>query len=155
MRRFSRWGSAFLAAVMLLQPSLAAIDVPVQPAGAKAAGDLQLDPAGSSVPRFRFEVQADGEEHLVLGVNVFTSQQIVQFVVALSDFLESVSDLAAGQTLVLRQDGIYGYVALAASSDGESITFTLTLHAEAPRSVDGIEAVQFLGIELAEQLLTR
>ncbi len=139
---------------MLLQPSLAAIDLPVQPGTGQFVGDLQLDPAGA-VPRFRFEIQADGEEHLVLGVNVFTPQQIVQFVVALSDFLESVKDLAAGQTLVLRQDGIYGYVALAASSDGESITFTLTLHAEAPRAVDGVEAVQFLGVELAEQLLTR
>lgn len=150
---------AALAAIgsWLLPPTLAAVgyageaeESPVIWNGGGAADDFIV-----GVPRFSFEIQADGEEHLVFGSNIFTPQQLYQFVTSLTDFIEEVQLLEPDQSLVLRQDGLYGYLALAATNYGGHLVFTLTLHAEAPSPVDSIAAIHGIGVDLGLQLLLR
>lgn len=106
-------------------------------------------------PRFRLEVQADGRDGLfVLGLNSFTARQLLQFLAGLSEFLDSAHALTEDSTLVLRQAGDQGYLALAATRKGQELEFTLTLHAEAPAAVAGDGGVHSLGLRIADQLLT-
>lgn len=105
-------------------------------------------------PRFRLEVQADGRDGLfVLGLNSFTARQLLQFLAGLGEFLDSAHALTGNSTLVLRQAGDQGYLALAATRKGQELEFTLTLHAEAPAAVAGDSGVHSLGLRIADQLL--
>lgn len=105
-------------------------------------------------PRFRLEVQGDGHEGLfVLGLNSFTARQLLQFLMGLGEFLDGAHELSGDATLVLRQAGDQGYLALAATRRGPELEFTLTLHAEAPAAVAGDGGVHSLGLRIADQLL--
>lgn len=108
----------------------------------------------SDGPRFEFRLD-DGDPRLVLGTNEFTPAQLLQFVAALPEFLEGASRLSEGQSLVLRQSGVTGYVALSAAYAEPMNRFTLTFHAEAPSDVASVTAVQGLGLELMNMLLTQ
>jgi hypothetical protein len=122
---------------------------PLAPDPGASYGEDQL------FPRFQLELQGDsGEGVFVLGLNSFTALQLVQFLMGFTQFLEEAHALADGQTLVLRQDGNQGYLALAASRSGAELAFTLTLHAEAPAAVTGDGGVHSLGLRIADQLLT-
>lgn len=106
-------------------------------------------------PGFEFRMVNESDVQIVLGANVFTPQQLLNFVVGLPEFLEGSAGLTEGQTLVLRQVGLYGYVALAADYDEPMNRFTLTFYAEPPASVSNVAAVRGLGMNLVEMLLTR
>ncbi len=136
---------------LAVEPVHAAFEVPEGLAPTIGSGRV------TAMPQFELEISGDGESELVLGTNAFSPQQLLQFVSALPDFLEGAVNLSEGQTLVLRQAGIRGYVALAAVYDSErgTIRYTLTLQAEAPSSVSSMAAVQGLGFEIANMLLTR
>lgn len=152
MLRRGLMASLFLLTVTwAVEPVHAALEVPEDLA--PLAGTSLF----SSLPRFELELSSEGDSQLVIGINAFTPQQLLQFVNALPDFLEGAAKLAEGQTLVLRQNGIQGYVALAAVFEPErgSIRYTLTFQAEAPSSVAGVSAVQSLGFEIANMLLTQ
>jgi hypothetical protein len=136
-----------LLVLLLCQPSLAALEYPLSP----DPGDIRE--AAGRFARFDLEVRADGEYAFVLGLNAFTAQQLVQFVSSLSGFLEAASALEDGDTLVLRQAGLDGYLALGASYGADGPVFTLTLQAEPPRHVSGPAAVHGLGQLLASQIL--
>ncbi len=141
------------AAGLASEPALAAYEA--EAPEAKSALQLQGRMQISGLPGFEFELQPDGEPLIVLGVNAFTPQQLLQFVVALPDFLEGASALTEGQSLVLRQFGEQGYVSLSAHYAEPMNRFTLTFQAEAPASVANVAAVRGLGFNLAEMLLTR
>lgn len=136
---------------LAVEPVHAAFEVPEDLAPMVGTGRL------TAMPQFELEISGEGETELVLGTNAFTPQQLLQFVTALPDFLEGAVKLSDGQTLVLRQAGIRGYVALAAVYDAErgTIRYTLTLQAEAPSSVANVSAVRGLGFEIVNMLLTR
>ena len=69
---------------------------------------------------------------------------------------EGAAKLAEGQTLVLRQNGIQGCrTAAVFEPERGSIRYTLTFQAEAPSSVAGVSAVQSLGFEIVNMLLTQ
>lgn len=89
-----------------------------------------------------------------LGANVFTGLQLSQFVAGVTQFLESARALEPGERVVLRQDGLSGYLALSATRAGAELAFTVTLHAEAPTPVVGEVAVRGLAVLLADQVLT-
>jgi hypothetical protein len=107
----------------------------------------------SAFPSFRLELQGVGENLFVLGLNYFTASQLAQFVLSLSAFLDDAHALQDNQTLVLRQEGNEGYLALAATREAGELQFTLTLHAEAPAGVTGDGGVHILGLQIADQLL--
>jgi hypothetical protein len=104
-------------------------------------------------PRFQLELQGSDEGMFVLGNNIFTARQLGQFLLGFTEFLEGAHTLEDGRTLVLRQDGNQGYLALAATRSGSELNFTLTLHAEAPAGVTGDGGVHSLGLRIADQLL--
>lgn len=137
-----------LVAGLAAEPALAAFE---PEAGPDPALDYQLINGG---PRFELRLE-NGDSRLVLGTNEFTPQQLLQFVAALPEFLEGAGKLSEGQSLVLRQSGVSGYVALSASYGEPMNRFTLTFHAEAPSDVASVTAVQGLGLELMNMLLTQ
>lgn len=140
-----------LTAGLAVEPVHAALEVPEDLAPLTGSGRV------TAMPQFELQVSGDGQSELVLGINTFTKQQLLQFANALPDFLEGAVNLSEGQTLVLRQAGISGYVALSAVYDAEraTIRYTLTFQAEAPASVANVAAVQGLGFEIVNMVLTR
>lgn len=130
------------------EPALAALE-PEPEADSKVYHQLI-----SGSPRFELRLE-NGDTRLVLGTNVFTTQQLLQFVAALPEFLEGAARLNEGQTLALRQSGLSGYVALSAAYGEPLNRFTLTFQAEAPSDVANISAVRGLGLELINMLLTQ
>lgn len=139
-----------LAVSFAADPALAALEK--EPAAEPHGMDLT---AVDGVPRFELRPDEQGGSLLVLGLNVFTPQQLVQFVTALPEFLEGAARLGEGQTLVLRQAGVHGYVALSADWAEPLNRFTLTFHAEAPAAVANVAAVQGMGLEFLSMLLTQ
>lgn len=150
-----RRGIVPLLLLLVLVGGLAA-----EPALAALEPELQTEPAEtfqliSGGPAFEFRIENGESPYLVLGVNEFTPQQLLQFVAALPEFLEGAARLEPGQTLALRQAGIQGYVALSAAHDEPMNRFTLTMMAEPPSDVANVAAVQGLGLELINMLLTQ
>lgn len=137
-----------LVAGLAAEPALAAFEL--EPGTHQGADYLLI----SDGPRFELRID-NGASRLVLGTNEFTPQQLLQFVAALPEFLEGASRLSEGQSLALRQAGVSGYVALSATYGEPMNRFTLTFHAEAPSEVANVSAVQGLGLELMNMLLTQ
>ena len=140
----------FLAAGLAHEPVLAAFDVSAAPA---AQAQSRIEVAG--LPSFEFETQVGGEVFMKLGSNVFTPQQLLQFVAGVPEFIENAAALAVGQRLVLRQQGELGYVSLTAVREELGNRYTLTFQAEAPSDVASVASLRGLGMNLAEMVLTR
>jgi|SRR5690625_1276108 len=106
------------------------------------------------IPAFEVRLLDDGEIRIDLGINSFTPRQLLQVFTALPEFISDSSDLAPGDSLVLRQDGVTGYLTLAAHKSAGDVDFVLTLQAEAPAGIADAAALHGFGLELASMMLT-
>lgn len=162
MRKWiTRRACRLLLVMLLVQVAVAAVG---QPPHLVPEPDLQPAeeqvrprwPFTEGVPRFTVTgSEAEESVKLTLGSNSFRPQQLINFVLSLGEFIEATAQLQAGQSLVLRQEGVTGYVAISAYHTGLDLMFMLTLQAEPPSQVAGVEAVHGLGVGLADQLLYR
>lgn len=106
------------------------------------------------LPDFEVRLHEGGEIRVNLGSNSFTPVQLLQLLLALPEFIEQSSGLADGDSLVLRQAGVTGYVSVTARQLATGVDYLLTFQAEPPASIAGVAALQGLGLELASAMLT-
>ena len=83
-----------LTAGLAVEPVHAALEVPEDLAPLTGSGRV------TAMPQFELQVSGDGQSELVLGINTFTKQQLLQFANALPDFLEGAVNLSEGQSLL-------------------------------------------------------
>lgn len=111
---------------------------------------------GFRLPALEFEVTEQGGERLFSwGANAFTGGQLARFVAAVPAFLGAVPALAEGEQLVLRQEGVMGYIAVSAVVRAGAVRYLLTFRAEPPGEIDEDRGVVALAASIGDQVLSR
>ncbi len=90
------------------------------------------------------------ENTVVLGVSVFTREQLETFITSTQTLLKESSTLPSGETLTLYQPGLEGYISLGVYADADRPPFLLSLFSETPVAVESAWGVKAMAILLAE-----
>lgn len=113
-------------------------------AGAAAQAEWEARVASSGVDRaLPFEVvrAPGGDTVYTLGVNRFTSAQVIEFLAGLEPFVARAETIEPGVQLVWSVDGVRGYLSVSTSPFADGPRYLMTLRGEPVRTFEDTAAL--------------